>query len=181
MDREQLHELLLQALEIERGSVRVYESALEVAVDSRLREEWRRYLEETRRHERVVQRLLAELGLEAHESPGRAVTRALGESLVGAIRLARNRDAPEAAQCVACECILLAETREHLNWELICAAAQSSDRSELRGLRAASASVQDEEDEHLFHGAGWCRELWLQRLGLAPLDPRPEGSRRSRS
>ena len=32
-----------------------------------------------------------------------------------------------------------------------------------------------EEDEHLDHGAGWARELWIDSLGLPAVLPPPEG------
>jgi len=34
--------------------------------------------------------------------------------------------------------------------------------------------VEDEEDEHLYHGAGWSRELWIDSLGLPAALPPPE-------
>ena len=34
--------------------------------------------------------------------------------------------------------------------------------------------VEDEEDEHLYHTKGWCRELWLGSLGLDAALPPPE-------
>ena len=30
------------------------------------------------------------------------------------------------------------------------------------------------EDEHLYHTTGWCRELWIQSLGLPAVLPPPE-------
>ena len=50
-DRVQLRELLHQALETERGGIKVYETALQCAVNEDLRKEWKEYLEQTRRHE----------------------------------------------------------------------------------------------------------------------------------
>ncbi len=50
---------------------------------------------------------------------------------------------PEAAGLVACECVVIAETKDHLNWELI-------------GKQ------------------GWCRELWIQSLGMKAVLPPPE-------
>jgi hypothetical protein len=41
-------------------------------------------------------------------------------------------------------------------------------------LQQAYAQVEDEEDEHLYHSKGWCRELWLQSLGLKAVLPPPE-------
>jgi hypothetical protein len=34
--------------------------------------------------------------------------------------------------------------------------------------------VEDEEDEHLYHSAGWSRELWIDSLGLLAELPPPE-------
>jgi hypothetical protein len=41
-------------------------------------------------------------------------------------------------------------------------------------LSAAADEVEDQEDEHLYHTKGWCRELWLQSLGLKAVLPPPE-------
>ncbi|HKC49858.1 MAG TPA: hypothetical protein VKF60_03630 [Myxococcota bacterium] len=140
--QRQLQELLLQSLETERGGLRVYETAIECALNDDLREEWEEYLEQTRRHERIVARLLEQLGLEELETPGRRAVRMIGESLVGAMRLARN--AP---------------------------------RAQAKALASAQREVEPEEDEHLYHSAGWCRELWLLDLGLPAVLPPPEEER----
>jgi len=34
--------------------------------------------------------------------------------------------------------------------------------------------VEDEEDEHLYHTTGWCRELWIESLGMPAVLPPPE-------
>jgi len=34
--------------------------------------------------------------------------------------------------------------------------------------------VEDQEDEHLYHSAGWARELWLDALELPAQLPPPE-------
>ena len=41
-------------------------------------------------------------------------------------------------------------------------------------LQPAYDQVEDEEDEHLYHTKGWCRELWLKSLGLKAVLPPPE-------
>jgi hypothetical protein len=30
------------------------------------------------------------------------------------------------------------------------------------------------EDEHVYHSAGWCRELWIKSLGMKAVLPPPE-------
>ena len=54
MKREQLNELLYQALETEAGGVQVYETAIRCAVNEDLKEEWEKYLEQTRTHEHML-------------------------------------------------------------------------------------------------------------------------------
>ena len=54
MNEQQMNELLLQSLEHEKGGIQVYETALKCAVNDDLQEEWEKYLEETRNHERVL-------------------------------------------------------------------------------------------------------------------------------
>ena len=34
--------------------------------------------------------------------------------------------------------------------------------------------AEQEEDHHLFHTQGWCRELWIQSLGMPAVLPPPE-------
>jgi len=176
MEQEQVKELVLQALETERGGVQVYETALECVSNEDLRKEWQEYLEQTKRHVDIVEELCAQLGLDTEEeTPGREVVRYIGESLVGAMRLALEGDAPpEAVELVACECVVLAETKDHLNWELIGQCAQKTKGDDGKALAEASEEVEDEEDEHLYHSTGWCRELWIQSLGMPAVLPPPE-------
>jgi hypothetical protein len=50
----------------------------------------------------------------------------------------------------------------------------AADPAIMAALKAAADEVEDEEDEHLYHTKGWCRELWLQSLGLKAVLPPPE-------
>jgi hypothetical protein len=171
----QIQELLYQALETEKGGVEVYKTALRCALNEDLKEEWERYLEETQNHVQVVSDMLNEMELDVDaESPGRKVVRHIGQSLVQAMEMALNEGPPEAAQLVACECVVHAETKDHLNWELIGELASNSDGDAADLLQDAYDIVEDEEDEHLYHTQGWARELWIDSLGLEAVLPPPE-------
>jgi rubrerythrin len=175
MNEKQLKELLLQSLEQEVGGVQVYETALRCVINDDLREEWEKYLEQTRRHEQILRKLCAQLGIDAEEdSPGRIILRAMGQSLVEAMEQAGEDAEEEAAELVACECVVLAETKDHADWELISKCAEESEGDVAKALKAAAKQVEDEEDEHLYHTKGWARELWLQALGIKPVLPPPE-------
>lgn len=178
MKIEQVHELLYQALETEQGGILIYEAAINCAKNEDLKEEWKEYLEQTRNHERVLLEVFKELDLDPkHRSAGRAIVHHLGVSLVKAIELARAEGDPVAAQLVAAECVVLAETKDHANWELIGEAAKGLKGKPADALRSACEEVEDEEDEHLYHTMGWARELWLESLGLPAVLPPPEEER----
>ena len=98
MKTEQLNELIYQMLETERGGMQVYETALRCVVNDELKEEWEKYLDQTKSHERIVLELMDKLGLDpARETPGRGVVRLIGESLVAAMEMARKEGSAEAA------------------------------------------------------------------------------------
>ena len=174
MKKEQLDELLYQALETELGGVQVYTTAVACAVNSELKEEWEKYLDQTRTHVRIVQDVMSELGLDPEtETPGRQVVRHHGESLVKAMEMAIRGADPKSAQIVAAECVVFAETKDHLNWELLGELSKNfPDTAEI--LQSKYTQVEQEEDEHLYHSAGWCRELWIEALSMPAVLPPPE-------
>ena len=179
MNEKQVHELLLQSLEHERGGVQVYETAVKCAVRDDLRDEWKKYLKQTREHERILLTVCSTIGLDAEqETPGRAVVRGLGQSLVAAMEQALKAGDPPTAQLVACECVVLAETKDHLDWTLIGKCAEAIAGEVGAALKAAYDEVEDQEDEHLYHTKGWCRELWIESLGIAAVLPPPEELRK---
>lgn len=178
METPRLKELLLQSLEHERGGVKIYETALECAQHEDLEEEWSKYLEQTRNHVRVLTEVCETLGLDPKEqTPGTKILHKLGASLVSAMKEASSAGDPDAAQIVACECVVLAETKDHLDWDLIGVAAKKLKGEEAKALKEAFEEIEEQEDEHLYHSRGWCRELWLQSLGIKAMLPPPEEKR----
>ncbi len=175
MKVEQVEELILQSLEHELGGVNVYTTALTCVVNEALKREWEKYLNETETHVKILQSVCKALGVEADkETPGRKVVRHNGAALVEAMKMAGSAGSPEAAQLVACECVVNAETKDHLNWQLIGKCSEYVDGPKGEALKGAYDEVEDQEDEHLYHTKGWCRELWLQALGLNAVLPPPE-------
>jgi rubrerythrin len=174
----QMKELLLQSLEHEKGGVLVYQTALECVRNKDVKKEWTKYFEQTQNHVQVLTSTCASLGLDPKEmTPGRQIVKHNGTALVKAMKMALAAGNPAAAELVACECVVLAETKDHFDWELIgqCAKAVTGDAKNV--LQSATDQVEDEEDEHLYHTKGWCRELWLISLGLSAVLPPPEEKR----
>jgi ferritin-like metal-binding protein YciE len=150
MNTKQIEELVLQSLEHEMGGVKVYTAAVACAVNGDLKKELEKYLAQTRTHVTAL------------------------EGLVEAMKMARTAGDGTAAELVACECVVLAETKDHLDWELLSKCAEHLKGTAAETLKKAAEKVEDEEDEHLYHSKGWCRELWRQSLGLKAVLPPPE-------
>jgi len=181
IQRGQLEELLYQALETERGGVKIYETAVQCARNDDLKKEWNKYLDQTRNHEVVMLRVLDAFGLDSEtQTPGRQIVASKGQALVQSMQTALQAD-PMAAQLVAAECVVEAESKDHMNWELIGEVASKLSGEEATVLKEAHAEVEEEEDEHLYHTMGWARELWLETLGLPAVLPPPEEKKHTKS
>jgi hypothetical protein len=80
---------------------------------------WEEYLDHTERHVEIVRDVLTKLGLDPEkETPG----------------------APA-------ECVVHAETKDHLDWELIGMLADKAKGEVGQALKAAHGQVEDQEDE----------------------------------
>ena len=175
MKDEQVRELLYQALETEIGGVQIYTTAIRCAENDDLKEEWEEYLEQTKNHVEIVKDVLTKLGLNPdEETPGRKVVRHIGESLVEAMEMALSEGEPGAAQLVATEAVVLAETKDHQNWHLIGEVVKKAKGELAKTLKEAHDQVEPEEDEHIYHTKGWSRELWIESLGMKAVLPPPE-------
>jgi len=176
MNSKQVEELLLQSLEHERGGVKIYKSAIAAAQREDLKAEWTHYLEQTEQHVQSLTGICEVFELDPFTmAPGTEIVKANGTALLQAIEKARAAGNPQAAQLVAAECVVLAETKDHFDWELIGEVAKELSGREQEVMLEAYERIEDEEDEHLYHTQGWARELWLESLGLpAELPPREE-------
>ncbi len=175
METKMVKELLLQSLEHEQGGVKVYQTALKCVLNEDLKEEWEKYHQETEKHVQVLHDVCLQMQLDPEEqTPGRKIVHDMGASLVAAMESALGTGDKQAAQCVACECVVLAETTDHSNWELIGEVAKKMTGADGKALKEAYQEVEDEEDEHLYHSKGWLRELSLESLGLKAVLPPPE-------
>ena len=170
-----LEALLYQLLEVEMGGVQVYRTALQCVMQPDLREEWTKYLAETQRHVVIAHRLVVAAGLDPDaETPARLIARHMGDGLVQAMLEALATGTPDDAQLTACDCVIQAETKDHMNWELLALVAKKATGALGEDLRAACDEVEAQEDRHLYHTQGWARELWAEALGLPAVLPPPE-------
>lgn len=179
MNEQSLHELLYQAMETELGGEQIYLKALECAKNEDLRGEWENYLEETREHQKILERVFEAAGLDNDtDTPGRRIVRHKGEALIEAMDMALDDGSPEEAELVAAECVVDAETKDHHNWELLIRAAGAASGELASELQKAYDQVGEQEAHHLLHTRGFARELWIQFLGMEAVLPPPEEQKR---
>lgn len=178
MSSAAIENLIREALAHEKGGVLIYETALRCVQDEGLRQEWNEYLEQTIEHVATLTAVCEQFGIDPDEmTPGCAGVEHVGHALVEAMELALKSGEPGVAELVACDCVVLAETKDHANWELIGACGQVLTGEIAVALQEAHRTVEEQEDEHLYHSKGWCRELRMQALGLEPVLPPPEAAR----
>ena len=174
MEQPRVDELILEALETEIGGAQIYRTALRCAKHADLHEEWTKYLRQTERHIDIVRGLCSALEIDPErQTPGRRILQHKAKALIETMELALASGDLGAAQLVACECVVDAESKDHMNWELIAELARQ-DVACADALVAACEEVEEEEDEHLYHSQGWARELQLASLGLKAVLPPPE-------
>ena len=167
-------ELFCQWLETEQGGVEIYETALLCVVNKDLKAGMGEISRPDPRHVEIVTRPLTDLGLDpAEETPGRpsfAISRnrrqGNGDGAPAMRRPRLHKRSPPS--------VVLAETKDHLNWHLIGELAKKEKGETAKILRAAFDEVEDQEDEHLYHSQGWTRELWIDSLGMPAVLPPPE-------
>ncbi len=167
--------LLYQLLETEMGGVQVYRTALQCAINTELRKEWSKYLAETERHVVIARALVERAGLDPDgETPARIVCRHLADGLVCAMHEALAAGTPSEAQITAAECVVKAETKDHMNWSLMKVLAKQTGGELGDAMTTAIEEVEPQEDHHLYHTTGWARELWIEAMGLPAQLPPPE-------
>jgi len=92
-------------------------------------------------------------------------------SLVRAIMMAVANGDPEAAQVVAAECVLLADMKKHLDWDLVRDAVSQAGMQFCSGPEARQE--MDDGCCPLDCTRGWCREQWMSSLDFPAVVPSP--------
>ena len=110
--------------------MKLYETALTCAVHPELKGEWQKYLEQTRTHVMVLEEVCQVMNIDPkQQTPGRQIVRSLAAALIKAMTTAKAAGDRHAAELVACEAVVLAETKDHLDWELLWSCSASAPMS----------------------------------------------------
>jgi rubrerythrin len=165
ISHEVLRDKLSEFLAVERGGLKLYELALQIATDAIVLQKFHEFREQTRKHETILLRVISALGMDPeYASPAAKVAEQKATALQNTMMSADGLPSP-AVEINAIETIVLAETKDHADWELLGKIARQSDDEAIRNvLKPAVAEVEPEEDEHL----SWTKEQ-LARLEFAAI------------
>jgi rubrerythrin len=159
-----LMDVLSEFLAVEMGGQKLYEKALTLVSDSEVRTKFHEFHRQTLKHQKVLTDVIHRLGGNTRaQSPTAKVATEKAQALLRSME--RNGLSKDQAELNAIENIVLAETKDHADWELIGKIARQSTDDRLREvLGAAAGEVEQEEDEHL----NWTRkklgELQMEAL-----------------
>jgi rubrerythrin len=164
--RDQLMDKLSEFLTVEKGGVKLYEAALKHVRNREVKEKFRKFHKQTMRHEEILTGIIEELGGKpSYKSAGAKIAEAKANALLKTMGETKGMS-PAEAELNAIENIVIAETKDHADWELLGHIARRSQDSQLsKLLKPAVAEVEDQEDEHLH----WTQKK-MGELALAGLE-----------
>jgi rubrerythrin len=155
-------DLLSACVAHERCGAHLYRSVAGRTLEADLRRKYERFGKETREHVAKLERLITEAGGDPnYVSPAaRATERAAGAMLESTFMLSGSVD-PLTAELVMLEAVMLAEAKDHDNWELLAELSAGMADTPLRALMERTATeVLAEEEEHF----GWARDTRARLL-----------------
>jgi len=148
--RDELMDKLSEFLTVERGGIKLYEAALKLVHNREVKEKFHEFHQQTIRHEEILTTIIEKLGGKAsHKSAGAKIAEAKANALLKTMTEGKGMSREEA-ELNAIENIVIAETKDHADWELLGHIAHRSEDSRLADLlKPAVAEVEKQEDEHL--------------------------------
>ena len=164
INKSTLMDVLSEFLAVEMGGQKLYEKALTLVSDSEVKTKFREFHRQTIKHQKVLTDVINKLGGNTRaQSAGAKVATEKAQALLRSMD--GNGLSKDQGELNAIENIVLAETKDHADWELIGKIARQSNDDRLREVLGAAASeVEQQEDEHL----NWTRkklgELQMEAL-----------------
>ena len=145
VDVQWLGNFLSEMLAVEKGGVQLYEKALRDLEHSELEDKLNEFLRQTQRHvELCTEMLEAIFGDSDFKSPGAQAAEHKANGLISA------QVPPEMTDLNNIENLVLAETKDHWNWEMLASIASKIGDPELkRKVTKAVTEVRRQEKTHI--------------------------------
>ena len=162
MNKQVLLDKLSEFLMVEQCGWQLYRVVGSRTTDPELQARYQEFGDETDRHRTILTQLIKDLGGDPdYVSPTARVAQVKSEALL-ASALVSGRLGPAEREASDLENVVLAETKDHADWELLGQLAEQLPNGKARkAIEAAVAEVGPQEDEHL----GWAQAK-LATLGL---------------
>jgi hypothetical protein len=177
MKQDQAVVFILDALEHERGSLRVYRAAVDCAQDKERKRQWGRYRTACEQRVSSLEKVCAALGISLdHLTPARDIIRDIGAAHVRAIEAAAAEADAATAEVIACESVAFAQAKSRANRELLTHVATALSEPARQALATALERPQESVADQPARARRHRRELLLRKLGitLAPQAPGTE-------
>jgi rubrerythrin len=151
-----LADLLSACLAHERCGVHLYRSVAGRTWSPALRSQYEHFGAETLEHVRILEELITASGGDPmYVSPAARATEKAASGLLESTFLLGGSVDPTTAELAMVEAVLLAETKDHANWELLADLCTRMAAGPVRQqLETATAEVLAQEEEH----DAWARE-----------------------
>ncbi len=162
---EWLKDFLSEMLAVEMGGVKLYEKALNELEHSELEEKLAEFLRQTERHVELCTEMLEAAGSDAsYKSPGAEAAEQKADGLLSVEVPAKLTDLNNI------ENLVLAETKDHWDWEMLASIAPKIGDPELKNMASkAVREVRKQEQAHL----NW-NEQTLNKLAMESSVSAPE-------
>jgi rubrerythrin len=165
LNEEWLQNFFSEMLAVERGGVQLYAKALEELDHEELRSKLEQYHEQTQRHVELCEEMLnAAGGDEDNMAPAAEAAEHKAQGLLTA-------EVPEELMDINnLENLVLAETKDHWNWEMLGSVMDQIEERELkRTVSRAVREVRKQENDHVT----WTQKM-LTRLATEAAHQMPE-------
>jgi rubrerythrin len=141
---------LSEFLAVEQGGKKIYQRALQMARDPEVQKKFQIFYEQTIKHEEILSRIIRELGGDpTWMSPTAQLAEAKAAGLLRTLDQTEGLT-PKQVELNAMENVVLAEAKDHADWELLGKIArQTTDSTLSKILKPAVDEVEPEEDQHL--------------------------------
>jgi rubrerythrin len=175
MNNEVLLDKLSEFLMVEQCGWQLYRVVGERATAPELKERYEEFGRETDRHRTILTGLIRDLGGDPdYVSPTARLAQAKSEALLQSA-LVSGPLSTEELEASDLENVLLAETKDHADWELLGQLAEQLPTGKARAaIEAAVAEVGPEEDEHLEWAQTKLATLSLQAVMGQTSPPPPD-------
>src|SRR4051812_3276616 len=150
MEQQVLLDKLSEFLMVEQGGLQLYRVAAERCTLPALKEHYQEFGEQTARHRLAHAQLIQALGGEPdYVSPTARLAQVKATKLIESASIVDGL-APEELMANDLENVLLAETKCHLDWELMSRLAEQVTDAKFQGaLQQAVQEVETQEDQHV--------------------------------